>query len=101
MSKEQHYEEDESGIRQRNRTLRLSNRKARERHRAEVERSDSLYFTLLEVEGDRDAAQESFGKLWRSGLFDTGPQEYDLMVEIILEALRRANTAGTQPPFAA
>jgi len=106
MSKGSQYEEDEirSVTRDQNRALRISNRNSRRREREERERADALYYALLEADGSRDAAVEAFGKLWRSGAFDCGPQDYDIIVEIALEAVRIASgvqSAGTCLPEAA
>jgi hypothetical protein len=96
MSK--HYEDDDevrSATRIQNRALRLSNRKIRARERDSRDRAEALQFSLIEADASRDDAVVAFGKLWQSGLFDCGPQDYDLMAEIIVEALERAKTAET------
>ena len=92
------FEEEERSVRANNRVLRISNRKIRERERAVREQSEALSFALIESDANASAAQEALGKLWRSGLVDTGPQDYDLMVEIAVEALKRVDTARTQDP---
>lgn len=103
MSKGYEYQDDEirSATRDQNRALRISNRNIRRREREQRERADTLYYELLQADGSRDAATEAFGKLWRSGAFDCGPQDYDFMVEVALEAIRIASgvqSAGTCLP---
>jgi hypothetical protein len=96
MSK--HYEDDDevrSATRIQNRALRLSNRKIRARERDSRERAEALQFSLIEADSNRDDAVVAFGKLWQSGLFDCGPQDYDFMVEVSLEALSRVTPAET------
>ena len=90
------YEEDDevcSATRIQNRALRLSNRKIRARDRESRERADALQYSLIESDANRDAAVVALGRLWQSGLFDCGPQDYDFMVEVSLEALSRVTPA--------
>jgi hypothetical protein len=92
------YEEDDevrSATRIQNRALRLSNRKIRARERDMLDRADALQFSLIEADSNRDDAVVAFGKLWRSGLFDCGPQDYAFMVEVLLEAMSRVTPAET------
>ena len=65
------------------------------RDRESRERADALQYSLIESDANRDAAVVALGRLWQSGLFDCGPQDYDFIVEVSLEALSRVTPAET------
>jgi hypothetical protein len=96
MGTETNYEEDETVLRRNNRILRISNRKLSARERDSDDRAEALSYSLLESDSNRGEAQEAFGKIWRSGLIDSGPDDYSFMVEVIVEALTKCKAARTQ-----
>jgi hypothetical protein len=78
------YQEDVRSVtRQQNRALRIVNRNLRRREEAIIAQRDASVEALLESPSE---AEEAFGELWGSALFDCGPQDYDYMVAEIRKA---------------
>ena len=90
------YEEDETILRRNNRILRTSNRKLSARERDSDDRAEALSYSLLEADSNKSEAEIASGKLWGSGEFDCGPENYQLIVEECLTAVRMLKAAQTQ-----
>ena len=90
------YEEEESTVRRNNKVLRLSNRNIRARERDAREQTEALQYSLIESDSNKSEAEIAFGEIWRSGLIDSGPDEYSFMSEVIIEALTKCKAARTQ-----
>jgi hypothetical protein len=57
--------------------------------------------TFLALCVNDSPATEALGKLWASGEFDCGPEDYEFIVERCLEAVREYNEYRTSPMAAA
>ena len=78
-----YLEDVRSATRQQNRALRIVNRNLRRREEALVAQRDATVEALLETPNE---AEEAFGELWGSALFDCGPQDYEYMIVEIKKA---------------
>lgn len=70
-------------LRARNRALVIVNRKLRQRQEDVIAQRDEMVESLLTTP---NPAEEAFGELWGSALFDCGPQDYEYMVSEIKKA---------------
>jgi hypothetical protein len=77
-------QEETTVIRQMNKTLRTVNKGLRSQLQQSGERVDEMFLALCETDPSAELAMET---LWASGLFDCGPQDYQYIVERVIEAM--------------
>lgn len=83
---------EESVLRQQNRTLRLSLRKARQELADLKEEKEETFLAICETETE---AERAMRELWVSGYFlDCGPLDYDMIVAGCIDALRVAELSS-------
>lgn len=89
-------DEMRAAYRHHNRALRTVNRNLRRKVERSGATADELFTAICEVDVQ---AQNAFGELWGSALFDCGPQDYEYMVAEIKKAFAtlEAQRAETQP----
>lgn len=76
--KQHNQDEDRSVIRQQNRAMRSITRSLRSQVRRLQEHSDAMFLAICDTQTE---AERAFGELWRTGLYDCAPNDYDFMVQ--------------------
>lgn len=90
-------EETRSATRLQNKAMRTTIRLLRRRFDDLVRQRDEIVESMIYTP---NPAEDAFGELWGSALFDCGPEDYDSMVESIKDAFRDLEGYKAQKPKA-